>query len=203
MKTIDIKGKPYVQVNERLKAFRAEKPDYALITDIISMDDNQCTLQAKIIAPNGFVLATGTAHEERDDRLSIVNKTSFVENCETSAWGRALGNIGYGIDESIATADEVLRAITKQDQIAQHDDKQVKTTKSTAEPEKLTLEKAQAFKTKSGKRFSELTIEQLEYIVGHTTSDEISTAANIVLDSKQLVGDMEPIPNVGEGDLPF
>ncbi len=91
----------------------------------------------------------------------------------------------------------------KKSQNTQPKVEQPKTDTSTPEPAKLTLEKAMAFKTKSGKRFDSLTIDQLEYIVAHTTSDEIATAANLVLDSKQLVGDMEPIPNVGEGDLPF
>jgi ssDNA-binding Zn-finger/Zn-ribbon topoisomerase 1 len=45
----------------------------------------------------------------------MINKTSFVENCETSAWGRALGNLGIGIDDSIASAEEVDMAIKKQE----------------------------------------------------------------------------------------
>lgn len=203
MKTIDIKGKKYVQVNERLKWFRENVDGYGLITEIIQLDENSCTMQAKIVSKDGFVVAMGTAHEERDDKASMVNKTSYVENCETSAWGRALGNFGIGIDESIATADEVLRAIAKQDQIAQNEDKQAKTAQPTADNSTLSLEEAQAFTTKSGKRFSDLTIEQLEYIIDHTSSDRTAMAAHLVLDSKQLVGDLEELPNVGEGDLPF
>lgn len=203
MRTIDIKGKKYVQVNERLKWFRENVDGYGLITEIIQLDENSCTMQAKIVSKDGFVVAMGTAHEERDDKASMVNKTSYVENCETSAWGRALGNFGIGIDESIATADEVLRAIAKQDQIAQNEDKQVKTAQPTADNSTLSLEEAQAFTTKSGKRFSDLTIEQLEYIIDHTSSDRTAMAAHLVLDSKQLVGDLEELPNVGEGDLPF
>lgn len=202
MKTIDIKGKPYVQVNERLKAFRAEKPDYALITDIISLDDNQCTMQAKIIAPNGFVLATGTAHEEREDRSSMVNKTSYVENCETSAWGRALGNIGYGIDESIATADEVLRAIAKQDQIAKKALDESKPTKPTVNSDELTLEKALNFKTTKGTFYSELGDEQLQYIVDNSKNVLSVKAAKLIIYDRQHKEDFEPIPE-GEEGLPF
>jgi hypothetical protein len=45
----------------------------------------------------------------------MINKTSYIENCETSAWGRALGNLGYGIQTSIASAEEVEMAIAKQE----------------------------------------------------------------------------------------
>jgi hypothetical protein len=50
--------------------------------------------------------------------MSLVNKTSYIENCETSAWGRALGNLGIGIDASIASAEEVITAIAQQNNIA-------------------------------------------------------------------------------------
>lgn len=87
MKTVDIKGKQYVMVNERLKVFREKYQDFGLITDIIELNADSCTMQAKILDEQGRIRATGTAHEERDDRSSMVNKTSYIENCETSAWG--------------------------------------------------------------------------------------------------------------------
>ena len=54
-------------------------------------------------------VASGYAHEKQNS--TFINKTSFIENCETSAWGRALGNFGVGVDESVASADEVANAI--------------------------------------------------------------------------------------------
>lgn len=118
MKTINIKGKDYVPVNERLKEFRAKYPNYALTTTIIQIDDKSCTMQASVLNTNGKVVAMGTAREEQDDKASMVNKTSYVENCETSAWGRALGNLGIGIDEAVATADEVAWAVQRQESIS-------------------------------------------------------------------------------------
>ena len=58
-------------------------------------------------------MATGIAYEVMGS--SYINKTSFIENCETSAWGRALGNLGIGIDTSIASAFEVNNAIIQQE----------------------------------------------------------------------------------------
>lgn len=113
MESIKIKGKDYVMVNERLKAFREEHKNYSLISEIISMTEESCVIKASILDENGRVLATG--HAQEDKTSSMINQTSFVENCETSAWGRALGNFGYGIDTSVASANEVAMAIAKQE----------------------------------------------------------------------------------------
>lgn len=113
METIKIKGKDYVMVNERLKAFREEHKDYSLISEIVSLDNESCVIKATILDESGRVRATG--HAQEDKTSSIINQTSYVENCETSAWGRALGNFGYGIDTSVASANEVAMAIAKQE----------------------------------------------------------------------------------------
>ena len=112
MKTIKIKGKDYVEVNERIKHFRSNYPNYSLSSHIVEIDAETCIIKAEVRTPDGEILATGHAHEEKSS--GYINKTSFVENCETSAWGRALGNFGIGIDTSIASADEVDTAIKKQ-----------------------------------------------------------------------------------------
>lgn len=113
MKSIKIKDKNYIMVNERIKAFREQYKGWRLTTDIITLTEDYCVLKAVIMNENGDIIATGLAQEDRSS--SMINKTSFVENCETSAWGRALGNLGIGIDESIASAEEVDIAIKKQE----------------------------------------------------------------------------------------
>ena len=110
LKTVDIKGKPYVPVNERLKYFREHFEGYALISEIIKMDSEQCVIKATVINDGGHPVATGIAWEERQAKGSFVNATSYVENCETSAWGRALANFGIGIDDSVSSADELIIA---------------------------------------------------------------------------------------------
>lgn len=113
MKSINIKGKNYVMVNERIKFFRENYRGYTLTSEIIELNEDSCVIKATISDGNGLVVATGFAQEDRTS--SMINKTSFVENCETSAWGRALGCLGIGIDESIASAEEVDMAIKKQE----------------------------------------------------------------------------------------
>lgn len=193
MKSINIKGKNYFPVNERVKAFRAEKQGFALITEIITLDDNQCTMIAKVIDPNGFVLATGHAHEEKDDKTSMVNKTSYVENCETSAIGRALGSLGYGIDEEFASADELVLALAQQDRIkAQSSNEQPKQAQSTADIE-ITLADALRLTTSKGKPFSECTDDQLQYIVDNSKDVRKVAGAKAILKDRQECQDLLPI----------
>ena len=108
LKTIDIKGGPYVNVNERLKHFRENFPGWSLESDIIKMDENTVTMKAIIRDEKGTVRATGTAQEKKDS--TFINKSSYIENCETSAWGRALANLGIGIDGDVCSADERITA---------------------------------------------------------------------------------------------
>lgn len=116
MKTVKIKGKEYVEVNERLKVFRSapQFEGYSLTTDIIEMENGVITIKAIIRNKEGNIVATGLAQEKEGS--SNINKTSYVENCETSAWGRALGNLGIGIDTSVASYEEVQNAILNQEQ---------------------------------------------------------------------------------------
>jgi|TARA_R110000803_G_scaffold24527_2_gene59051 hypothetical protein len=114
-KTTNIKGKQYVEVNQRVKAFRllSEYSGYTLRTDVIQLDPESCVIQATIRDKNEVIVAQGMAQEDKSS--SRINQTSYIENCETSAIGRALGFLGIGIETSIATADEVGMAIAKQD----------------------------------------------------------------------------------------
>ena len=109
LKTVNIKGKQYVEVNERLKYFRSNYPKYTLDSDVVEKTEDTILIKATILDEKGRVIASGLAEERRGS--SFINKTSYVENCETSAWGRALGNFGIGLDTSVASADEVNNAI--------------------------------------------------------------------------------------------
>ena len=113
-KTTNIRGKQYVEVNERIKFFRQEDEykNWTISTEFTALDSEMCVCKCVIADPNQRVIATGHAHEERSS--SHINKTSYVENCETSAIGSALAMMGIGIDTSIASANEVNDAIAKQ-----------------------------------------------------------------------------------------
>ena len=115
LETTDIKGKDYVQVNERIKAFWELFPDGKIETQILSLENGMCIIQAKVyeFREEQNPRATGIAYEKEGS--TFINKTSFIENCETSAVGRALGNAGIGINTSVASYEEVANAIVQQD----------------------------------------------------------------------------------------
>ena len=116
-KTTNIRGKQYVEVNERIKFFRQERKYelWGILTEFPLIDSEQCLCKCTITDAEGDVIAQGHAHEVRGS--SNINKTSYVENCETSAVGRALAMLGIGIDSSIASANEVEEAIAKQEEM--------------------------------------------------------------------------------------
>lgn len=110
--TVNIKGKDYVQVNDRVKAFRSVCPGGVIETEMVYYEGGRVMFKATIKDQDDRILATGYAEEKEGS--TMINKTSFIENCETSAVGRALGFAGIGIDGSMASAEEVATAIINQ-----------------------------------------------------------------------------------------
>lgn len=115
--TVDIKGKPYAEVNKRIIAFRKLMPNGLILPTIISDDDGRVLMSCEIYDENNRLLAK--AHSYENENVGFINKTSYIENCETSVIGRALGLCGFGIDNSVASAEEVDVAIQKQDLMKQ------------------------------------------------------------------------------------
>ena len=111
--TINIKGKQYATVDARVAGYWGIYPEGALDTELIYDDGERCVFKATIYDSENKVISTGHAFEVRDG--SYINKTSYIENCETSAVGRALGFLGIGLNGSIASADEVKVAIDNQE----------------------------------------------------------------------------------------
>ena len=125
---LDIKGKPYATVAAKVIGFRELYPDGRILTEKLHDDGDRCDFRAE--AWDGDrLLATGHAFEFRGG--GMVNKTSYVENCETSAVGRALAFIGIGADEAIASAEEVINAMAQQEA-----EKKKPATKTRKKPQK-------------------------------------------------------------------
>ena len=108
---VNIHGKEYQTVALRVKNFRDKHPEYRLLTEIVHRDSDCVVMRAMIADSNGNILATGHSEEYRAD--GQINKTSALENSETSAIGRALAALGMGGTE-FASADEVARAVSGQ-----------------------------------------------------------------------------------------
>lgn len=116
IKTTDIQGRDYAEVNQRIKAFRMVYPMGVIQTRLNSITDGVCVMSATVgyydETGNLKLLGTGTAYEKEGS--SFINKTSYIENCETSAVGRALGMAGFGIDVSVGSAEEIQNAMLNQ-----------------------------------------------------------------------------------------
>ena len=117
MPTIDIEGKAYTTVANRIAIFRRYFSDYSIVSDVLQNDDIKVIVQTKITTPSGVVIATGLAEEFRGK--NIINTTSALENAETSSIGRALACLSLGGSE-YASANEVENAISQQEQIKQN-----------------------------------------------------------------------------------
>lgn len=111
-------GKKYGTVNQRLKAFRTYFPDASITTDVIKNErvqvkklETEVVVMKCTISLDGQVISTGIAEEFREGS-SPVNVTSFWENCETSAIGRSLANLGFSGQE-FASYDEIQIAEAK------------------------------------------------------------------------------------------
>ncbi len=113
MNSIKIQGKDYIPVNERIKEFWTLHPAWNIRTEMLPSEPGTIRFQACIVDEKGILRATG--HAEEKENSTYINKTSYVENCETSAVGRALGLLGIGIDTSLASFEEVANAMVNQD----------------------------------------------------------------------------------------
>lgn len=108
---VNIHGKQYETVALRIRKFRDSYPKFTMSTEIIARDGDCVVMRAVISDEAGRVIATGHSEEQR--KASQINRTSALENAETSAIGRALAAFGLGGTE-FATADEVANAIGQQ-----------------------------------------------------------------------------------------
>ena len=116
IKTTNIKGKEYAEVNQRIKAFRMVYPDGFICPSIKSIENGVCVMSAEVgyFNEDGCRKVIGVGHAYEKESSSYINKTSYIENCETSAVGRALGMAGFGIDTSVCSAEELTNAINNQ-----------------------------------------------------------------------------------------
>ena len=120
------RGKEYAEVPQRVKAFRMLYPNGSLTSEIISLENGVVIIKATACDENGNILGTGHAYEKEGN--GFINKTSYIENCETSAWGRALAACGIiGGNEnaagSIASAEEVMNAQKQQKKMSEDEKK--------------------------------------------------------------------------------
>ena len=115
MNTIDIHGKPYVMVKDRVDEFHKKYPNGSIRTELIEMTE-RFIVKATVIPDIDNPERCFTGHAEETIGSSQINKTSALEVSETSAIGRACGALNIGIIDSFASADEVSTAVFQQNE---------------------------------------------------------------------------------------
>ncbi len=75
IRTTNIKGKEYAEVNQRIKAFRMCYPEGFIRTQLLSVEDGVCIMRAEV-GDGENILGTGTAYEK--ETSSYINKTSYI-----------------------------------------------------------------------------------------------------------------------------
>lgn len=105
--------KDYVEVNTRIMKFYEKYPEGRILTEIVKWENEVIVMKATTYRDNSDIPAsTGYAYEKEGS--SFINKTSALENCETSAVGRALAILGFEIKKSVASKEEVANAQLQQ-----------------------------------------------------------------------------------------
>ena len=105
----------YVEVNTRIMKFYEKYPEGRILTEILEWKDGVVVMKATVYRDSSDVIAA-TGHAYEKEGSSFINKTSALENCETSACGRALAMLGFEIKKSIASKEEIANAILNQSQ---------------------------------------------------------------------------------------
>jgi hypothetical protein len=202
IKTTKIGQKDYVDVSERVLAFNDLYPiesGYSLRQEIVSINEETGTIliHAWVENAEGKVLRDGHAHEFQANKKSKVNMTSHVENCETSAVGRALGFMGLGTEYGIASADEVRNAQAKEVEMKEAEGSQVE-TKPAQKKVKEEKHERQHYKDKYNKTLAgDATDEQLESITGKPVTYEVrhnspeSTTPSSTKEAEERLDDSE------------
>ena len=114
VKTIEIHGKQYVTVAERLRLLSEGKEPYSIETEYDYYPERKMwVVKAKLTYKDSVY--TGLAQEIETEKG--INSTSALENAETSAVGRACAMAGIGVIDSIASADEITKATNREESI--------------------------------------------------------------------------------------
>jgi hypothetical protein len=144
---LNLRGREYLEVKYRLVWFREDHPDWAIETELLSVNENSAYGRATIKDEHGRIIATSHKFETKK------GFPDFIEKAETGSIGRALALIGYGtqfcadeLDEGDRIVDAPVEARGKSDQkgVARRVDPQQKQQPATSVNEEPSEESSEA-----------------------------------------------------------
>lgn len=161
--------KDYVEVNVRVEKFWEKYPNGRIETDLVSWENGVIVMKANVYKDlkDELPSANGFAYEKEGS--SFINKTSALENCETSAVGRALALLGFEIKKSIASKEEVENAKLQQHEGSQN----AITPEQIGEIKTKALQFAQARNQPPEKVYEALKITSFEELTGRQATAAI------------------------------
>jgi len=185
---VDIHGKQYATVNERIQELHGSyKGSSSIVTEVVTSGEGIVRVKATLtlieqVEGMESHSNTFTGHAEEIIGSTMINKTSALENAETSAVGRALAFAGFSTDASIASADEVANAIVNQNAlnrtVSNHNSNQSKSSFTTGDLQKEVAENwedyrgdAIDFGKHKGESWKDLPIGYVSWLAG-TKSDK-------------------------------
>lgn len=107
----------YAEVAERLPLFWKDCARGRIVTELIVDDGTRIVVKAELYADIADAVPTTTGYAEEVRNSSMVNKTSALENCETSAIGRALANYQYQGAKKRASLEEIVKVYRQGEQV--------------------------------------------------------------------------------------
>lgn len=194
-KAIDIKGKDYVLVADRIVYFNEVYPEGSITTELVTEPESDLIVIKATIYPNPYVPElrnrkfTGYSQAIKGD--GFINKTAALENAETSAVGRALAMMGIGVVDNVASVDEVKKAQGSEGNRRPLSDKQLEWIRSEAR-------KASGYEHNDDvdKWIEEVLTIPLNELPGYKTKDAVD---KIKLVGKSL--DKDEVADVPEGEV--
>ena len=102
----------YEPVEVRLEKFIKDYPDFRISTELELVEKDRYVVKAYLFKTSGDTVAWATGYAEETVSSRGVNQTSALENCETSAIGRALANAGYAPKGKRPSREEMTKVVT-------------------------------------------------------------------------------------------
>jgi hypothetical protein len=155
-KAVNIKGKKYVMVSDRVVYFNDTYRSGSISTELVSYDSGNIVVRATVVPDVSIPERFFTGFAQESEGSSFINKTSALENAETSAVGRALGMMGIGVLDGIASVDEINKAKNAKPK------KERLTTERLKDAKRAIL--SGEYKLEQIKKDFDLTPEQLKYL---------------------------------------